>query len=305
MPARPPVIDRLIDLHMHTTASDGRLAPAELVARASAARLTTISVTDHDTVAAIAEVTAAAEASSIRVVPGIEITAVDHGRDVHLLGYFFDPHSDGLAAFLVHQRALRVSRVREIAARLDALDMSIDVESLLLAAATRPGSSIGRPQIARELVHAGHVPSVQDAFELWLGGGRPAFVPRTGPSPADVVQTIHDAGGVASFAHPGVTRRDDLVAPLADRGLDAIEAYHSDHTAEDTIAYQRMAARLGMLVRGGSDFHGEDPASIHASAGRPGRPHRATFGVVTLPQRDFDALQARSSAYAGGGTARR
>lgn len=292
---------------MHTTASDGRLSPAELVTRAAAARLTTISVTDHDTVAAIAEVTAAAEASGMRVVPGIEITAVDQSRDVHMLGYFFDPHNDGLAAFLVNQRALRVSRVREISARLDALDMAIDVESLLMAAATRPGSSIGRPQIARALVHAGHVPSVQDAFELWLGGGRPAFVPRTGPSPADVVEIIHDAGGVASFAHPGVTRRDDLVAPLVDRGLDAIEAYHSDHTVEDTAAYQRMAARLGILVSGGSDFHGEDPAAIHAAtgvSGRPGRPPRAAFGIVTLPQRAFDALQARSSAYAGGGTAR-
>jgi len=287
---------------MHTTASDGRLTPAELVARVSAAKLTTISVTDHDTVAAIGEVTAAAQPLGIRVIPGIEITAVDQGRDVHMLGYFFKPAHEGLAAFLVNQRSLRVARVREIAARLAALNMVIDVESLLRTAATRPGSSVGRPQIARELVRAGLVASVQDAFELWLATGRPAFVPRTGPSPADVVTTIHDAGGVASFAHPGVTRRDDLVAPLAEMGLDAIEVYHSDHSAEDITTYKRMAVRLGILVSGGSDFHGEDPAFARVTAGKPGgRTHRSTLGVVSLPHPDFHALELKASAYAGSG----
>jgi 3',5'-nucleoside bisphosphate phosphatase len=276
----------LIDLHMHTTASDGRLTPAELVARAAAARLSTISVTDHDTVAAIGDVTAAADASGIRVVPGIEITAVDQGRDVHVLGYFFDPQHQGLAAFLVNQRQLRVERVREIAARLAALNMHVDVEHLLMTAAARPGSSIGRPQIARELVRAGLARSVQDAFDLWLASGRPAFVPRTGPSPADVVRVVHDAGGIASMAHPGVTKRDDLIAPLVDSGLDAIEVYHSDHTPEDTTTYRRTAARLGILVSGGSDFHGEDST-------KPERAHRAILGAVVLPETDFAALERR------------
>lgn len=278
---------------MHTTASDGRLTPAELVARVSAARLTTISVTDHDTVAAIGEVTASAKASGIRVIPGIEITAVDQGRDVHILGYFFDPQHQGLAAFLVNQRSLRVSRVREIAARLSSLNMFIDVDNLLMTAATRPGSSVGRPQIARELVRAGHVASVQDAFDMWLASGRPAFVPRTGPSPADVVRTIHDAGGIASFAHPGVTKRDDLLAPLADAGLDAIEVYHSDHTPEDTAAYKRTAVRLGILVSGGSDFHGED-------SNKPERVHRAMLGAIVLPSSDFTALESRAKNAAAG-----
>lgn len=273
---------------MHTTASDGRLTPAELVARVAAARLTTISVTDHDTVAAIAEVTTHARASGIRVVAGIEITSVDQGRDVHMLGYFFDPSNESLAEFLVNQRALRVSRVREIAARLNAANMFIDVEALLMTAATRPGSSVGRPQIARELVRAGHVPSVQDAFDMWLATGRPAFVPRTGPSPADVIKVIHDAGGVASMAHPGVTKRDDLIASLVDAGLDAIEVYHSDHTAEDTTTYRRTAARFGILVSGGSDFHGEN-------SNKPERAQRAILGAVALPNDDFVRLESRAS----------
>jgi len=278
----------LIDLHMHTTASDGRLTAAALIARAAKAHLTTIAVTDHDTVASIAEATALGKKVGIRVVPGIEITAVDRGRDVHVLGYFFDPDDDDLLAFLISQRALRVTRVREIAARLADLNMFIDIDNVLMEAATRPGSSVGRPQIARELMRAGYLSSVQDAFDLWLASGQPAYVPRTGPSPADVVKAIHDAHGIASFAHPGVTERDDLVAPLAEIGLDAIEAYHSDHTPEDTAAYRRMAARLGILITGGSDFHGENPDE-------PMRAQRSVLGAVVLPKEDFAALESRVS----------
>lgn len=279
---------------MHTTASDGRLTPVELVARAAAAGLTTISVTDHDTVAALDEVTAAAAPSGIRVLPGIEITAIDDGRDVHMLGYLFDQHSPPLAELLVNQRALRVSRVREIAARLAALNIFVDVEKVLHSAAARPGASVGRPQLAREMVRAGHVESVQQAFDLWLAGGRPAFVPRSGPSPAAVVDTIHAAGGVASMAHPGVTRRDELIAPLIDRGLDAIEVYHSDHSPEDVTVYRGMAIRFNALVSGGSDFHGEDPPFATARRSKPARPHRATFGVITLPPEALAALEERA-----------
>src|SRR5688572_10169633 len=270
---------------MHTTASDGRLTPVALVDRAAAAGLKTISVTDHDTIAAFVEVKVAAEQKGIRVIPGIEITAIDHGRDVHMLGYFFDPGSAPLAALLMSQRALRVMRVREIANTLAQLNMPIDVESVLLAAAARPGSSIGRPQIAREMVRAGHVLTVQEAFDKWLATGRPGYVPRTGPIPAEVLETIHHAGGLASLAHPGVTKRDELIAPLVHCGLDAIEVYHSDHTPDDVVVYRALAIRLNVLITGGSDFHGDD--------GKPERAHRAIFGAVTLPEADLAALEKR------------
>ena len=289
----------MIDLHLHTTASDGRLSPAELVARAAAAGLTTISVTDHDTVAAIAEVTTVAKGVNIRVVTGIEITAVDDGRDVHMLGYFFDPTSAPLAGVLEQQRALRVARVREIGARLAALGMVVDVESVLLAAAVRPGSSVGRPQVARELMRAGYVASVQDAFDKWLATGRPAFIPRTGPSPAAIVDTIHDAGGVASMAHPGVTKRDELIAPLAGSGMDAIEVYHSDHSPEDQHHYQVMAHRYGLLISGGSDFHGDDldvPGLPAVALAKAGRAKRGILGVVALPAPAFAALERKVSS---------
>jgi len=273
---------------MHTTASDGRLTPAELVVRAQAAGLTTISVTDHDTVASVAEVTALAGAAGIRVVPGIEITAVEDGRDVHVLGYFVDAQSERLSAFLVKQRELRVSRAADITARLAAANIAVDAEALLRSAAARPGSSIGRPQIARAMVRAGHVGSVQEAFDEWLAIGRPAFVPRSGPSVAAVIEIVHDARGVASFAHPGVTRRDALIGPLAERGLDAIEVYHSDHAPDQVALYRQMATRLGVLVTGGSDFHGDDT--------KPQRAHRAVFGRVALPAEDFARLERRAGS---------
>ena len=255
------------------------LSPAQLVARARAAGLTTISITDHDTVAAIAEVTELAGAMGIRVIPGIEITAVDDGRDVHMLGYFFDPGSAMLAALLERQRALRVARVREIGERLAALRMPINVESVLLTAAAKPGSSVGRPQVARELLRTGYVASVQEAFDLWLATGRPGFIPRTGPSPASVVGALHEAGGIASMAHPGVTNRDELIRPLIDDGMDAIEVYHSDHTPETEQAYLRIAQRYGVPVSGGSDFHGDES-------------RRNTLGIVSLPAEALAALES-------------
>jgi predicted metal-dependent phosphoesterase TrpH len=287
----------LIDLHLHTTASDGRLSPAQLVARVAAAGITTMSVTDHDTVAGLAEVAAEAAPRGIRLVPGIEITSVAEGRDVHMLGYFFDVANAPLLAFLEGQRALRVSRMREIGARLAVLGMPIDVEALVTAAATRPGSSVGRPQIARALVAAGHVSSVQEAFERWLAAGLPAFVPRTGPSPATVVDVVHAAGGVVSFAHPGVTKRDELIRPLADHGLDAIEVYHSDHKPEDVQEYRGLAQRLGLQVSGGSDFHGDPSTQLRAGPSasprtRPSsRTDRNSLGVVSLPPDAFAALE--------------
>ena len=294
----------MIDLHLHTTASDGRLSPAQLVTRVAAAGITIMSVTDHDTVAALAEVGAAAAARGIRLVPGIEITSVADGRDVHMLGYFCDSASAPLLTFLEGQRALRVSRVREIGARLARLGMPVDVEALVTTAATSPGSSVGRPQIARAMIGAGHVRTVQEAFDRWLGTGLPAFVPRTGPTPAAVIDVIHAAGGIASFAHPAVTKRDDLIRPLAEHGLDAIEVYHSDHTPGDEVDYRGQAVRFGLLVSGGSDFHGDPSTQPRAGAaagpsaslrtGPSPRARRNSLGVVSLPPAAFAALEDRA-----------
>jgi 3',5'-nucleoside bisphosphate phosphatase len=266
---------------MHTTASDGRLSPSALVARAGAVGLTTISVTDHDTVAALAEVRQHTAAAGMTLVPGIEVTSVYHKRDVHLLGYFFDESDLEFARFLTAQRLQRIERLRQIGAMLARLGKDIDVETLISNAARTPGASVGRPTIGRALVQLGHVTSLQDAFDRYLGSGRPAFVPRVGPSPADVIAAIHAAGGIASMAHPGLTNQPALVGPMAKAGLDAIEAYHNDHTSEMRDEALALAKRFNLLVSGGSDYHGDD--------------ERRPIGVIRLPPADFEALVARAN----------
>jgi 3',5'-nucleoside bisphosphate phosphatase len=273
----------VIDLHLHTTASDGTLSPGALVSRAAEAGLTTISVTDHDTTAGLDAAHRACVARGMTFVTGIEITAIEDGRDVHVLGYFFDPSSPSLAKFLAAQRADRLRRVREMGGRLGELGCPIDVDSLLAAASLQDGRSIGRPALADALVAAGHARSRDDAFARLLGAGKPAFVPRAGLSAADVVTTIHEAGGIASLAHPGIIRMDGLVPPLASAGLDAVEVRHSDHPPGVEAHYREMARRHGLLVSGGSDYHGEN---VHRSV---------QLGAVTLDAADFDALRRRAS----------
>lgn len=267
---------------MHTTASDGRCTPAELVARVQAAGLETFAVTDHDTVAALPEARQLAGGHGLALVPGIEITAVCDARDVHVLGYWCDEHDADLLAFLVEQRARRVARVERIAHALARAGAPIDVTPLLDDAAARPGAAVGRPGLARALVQAGHAASVQDAFDRLLAEGRPAYVPRSGVAPEEVFAIVHRAGGVASLAHPGVTRRDDRLERWARGGADALEAFHSDHGADDEARYLDAAAQLGLAVSGGSDFHGDDPASSRST--------RRALGGVTLPTAHFARL---------------
>jgi predicted metal-dependent phosphoesterase TrpH len=269
----------LIDLHLHTTASDGRCTPAELVRLARAASLTVIAATDHDTTAAVGDVGRSAALEGIEAIAGIEVTAVEDGRDVHVLGYFIDPDRAELQQFLAAQRAHRLARVREIAARLDALGMPVDIETVLADATRDPSRSVGRPQIARAMIAGGYVTTVDEAFARWLGRECPAFVPRVGASPEVVIATIHEAGGLASLAHPGRTDIDERITSLRDAGLDALEAFHSDHDEAARERYARLARSLGLQVTGGSDFHG-DPA-------------RATCpGSTTLPAAHWRALLA-------------
>lgn len=273
----------MIDLHLHTTASDGTLTPAQLVARAAGANLSIISVTDHDTVAGYAEASATAARLGVTLIPGIEITAIEAGRDVHVLGYFFDPASAPLADFLRQQRANRLARVEQIGRRLRELGYPIDLDTLLAEATRSTGRSFGRPQVADALVCAGHVRDRDDAFDRLLAAGRPAFVSRCGESPEHVIGVIRAAGGIASLAHPGLLGMDALIPRLAGAGLSAIEVRHSEHTPEHERRYRDAAAAHRLATSGGSDYHGDQ-----------GR-RAAAFGVVTLPEEDFAQLRARAA----------
>jgi hypothetical protein len=257
------------------------------VARARDAGVTVLSVTDHDTVAGGDEADRACRDSGIAFVSGIEVTAIRDRVDVHILGYFIDRQSPALQAFLAGMRQQRIDRVREMVDRLARLGMTLDGDAILAPVLEDPRKSIGRPFIARALVASGHASDVADAFDRWLTPGRPAFVPRAGAPPAQVIARIHDAGGVASLAHPGLVGRDDWIPDLAASGLDAVEAYHSKHDDAATARYLALAASCDLAVSGGSDFHGDEEHG-------PSSP-----GAVSLPRDCFEQLEAVASRQRG------
>ena len=267
----------MIDLHMHTTASDGVLSPSALVERAFDVGIRILSVTDHDTMAGIEEASGAALARGMKFLPGIEITAVDKRKDIHMLAYFLENEEKRLAPFLARQRSDRVRRAREMSKKLSKLGVSINIDEKILRCEST-GEVVGRPDVANALLAAGHVASVQEAFDRFLGDDCPAYVPRKGISPAEVVRVVTQVGGVTALAHPGLLKQDSLIPNLARNGLDAIEVYHSDHDLSDEARYLRLSEEHGLAVSGGSDFHG----AHHRRA--------KCFGKIGLPRRRFSVL---------------
>jgi 3',5'-nucleoside bisphosphate phosphatase len=273
----------VIDLHMHTTASDGRCTPEALVQEAYARGIRTMSVTDHDTMAGVPQAAGAAARLGMTFVPGIEITSVHGGKDVHVLAYFLPDLTPELRALLAGQRRSRLARAAEIAERLAAAGAPIDVEALMEAGTALGGKSLARPQIAQALIAAGHVSTVAEAFERFLSEDGPAYVPHTGASPAHVVTLIAEAGGVSSLAHPGYTKKDEVIAPMVEAGLVAIEAYHSSHDEAAVAHYLEVARAFDLAVSGGSDYHGA------------GTRRAEFFGVTNLPVERYQVLCERSS----------
>ena len=272
----------LIDLHLHTTASDGRSSPDLLVREVVAAGITTFAVADHDTVAAVPIVRQLAQDARLGLISGVEITAVHNGRDVHMLGYFFDAESPSLLQFLEDSRSDRLRRARLMCEKLAACGVPVSFDELLQQAGPTSGKSIARPLVAKALLRAGHVATVQEAFDRFLAEGGPAYVARTGASPAEVVRLIADAGGITSLAHPGPLGRDELIEPLVAAGLAALECYHSEHDEATTERYLALARTYDLAVTGGSDFHGAGDRRADA------------FGRVGLPQDCFDRFAERA-----------
>ena len=277
----------MIDLHLHSTASDGALDPPALVGRVRDAGVRTLSLTDHDTMEGVPAAAAAAAELGLECIPGVEITSVLERRDCHILGYFLSAHPPGLARFFDSQRTGRLDRARAIAARLAKLGAPIDIEAVIRKARS-VRTVVTRPLIARAVVAAGHADSRKVVFDRWLSDGRPACVTRPGPSPADVVRRITAAGGVASLAHPGLLRRDDLIPHLARAGLGAIEAHHADHGRAERARYAALAERLGLAVSGGSDYHGDH----HRRAKQLGAVGPSPAELARLRQRLQEAARA-------------
>jgi len=250
----------LYDLHLHTTASDGKLAPRELVRAAKSSGLRAFAVTDHDTVEGIPEASEEAAALGIELVPGVEVSANFGEAPVHVLGLFIEYREPWLAKFFSEASSRRVERVHEMVRKLAGLGIEIDAEAVF---ARSTHGTVGRPHVAEELVARGVVRTMSEAFERYLGGNCPAYVGYEKVTLRDAVGLIRRAGGVASLAHPVLLADDSLIPRMVEDDLQAIEVFHKDHTPEKAAEYQALASSLGLLQTGGSDFHrsedGEPP----------------------------------------------
>ena len=249
-----------VDLHMHSTASDGSRTPADVVRAAAFAGLAAIALTDHDTVAGLAEAQVAGAELGVRIVNGVELSAVEGDAETHLLGLH-------LRDVLVIERELgalrdmRERRGQRIVEKLVALGVLVTFDDVLAQAS---GGAVGRPHVARALVADGWATDVRDAFDRYLGAGKPAYVAKDQLGMADAIAIIHSAGGLAVLAHPGGAGTRERLTALMALGLDGGEVRHPGHSPSDTARLSAVAAQLGLVISGGSDWHGaaEGPRTI-------------------------------------------
>ncbi|AOZ91542.1 PHP domain-containing protein [Paenibacillus crassostreae] len=247
------------DLHTHTQASDGMQPASVNVQLAKDKGLSAISITDHDTVAGIEEALVAGVEVGITVVPGIEISTRSGGKEIHVLGYYINYKDDMFLQRLVGLRETRQSRNSKIIEKLQNLGVNITMEEVImgLGRTLLPDESVGRPHIADVLVHKGYATDMRDAFDRYLAEGARAFVSEPRISPIDACVWIREAGGAPVLAHPGIYGDDILVREIIKSAAPAgIEVYHSDHEKEDETRYMAMAEEFGLIITGGSDFHG-------------------------------------------------
>lgn len=280
--------DDRVDLHAHTCVSDGTLTPTQLVERAAATGLAAIAVTDHDHVGGVKEAREAGARLGVEIVAGIEFSAVHPLGSLHLLGYFVDVDDGPFLARLDRLRAERHARARRMATRLQ--DAGVDVTLADIAAEVTGGeqASIGRPHVARALMRKGFVRDVVDAFDRYLGPGRPGYVPREPLAARDAIRIVHDAAGVASLAHPSTLAphaRETIVRDLARVGLDAVEVVHPKNDEALRAALLSWADELGLGTSGGSDYHGDNKPDIALGSGCDGN--------VLVTRATLDALAAR------------
>jgi predicted metal-dependent phosphoesterase TrpH len=267
------------DLHLHTTFSDGTYSPEELVGHAQRQGLDALALTDHDTVEGCARTAVACEQAGIEFIPGTELTAEVDGRELHLLGYFIDTAHPPLLVDMAKFQAVRQNRIREIVARINELGIPLDAGAVFALANCR---SPGRPHVGRALVEGGFCANMDEAFERFLKKNRPAWVPKFKISARDAIALIHQAGGLAVMAHPGLNNSDEIIPELVAAGLDGIECFHTKHTPAVSKRYVQLAREHHLLVTGGSDCHG-------MNKGKP------LIGTVKLPYENVQLLKKKAA----------
>ena len=273
------------DLHTHTHYSDGLLTPEALVERAVLAGLSHIAVTDHDTVEGLTETQAAAASRHIGFIPGIEISAVESSREVHILGYFFDPENGTLQEYANEVSNTRRNRISRIVERLSDLGIGLDYDAILERSG--PGT-IGRPHVAQALVEGNHVRTTADAFRMYLRNGGPAFVASKKISALDAIAMIAEAGGVSVLAHPGHWVADSTLMKLIRNGLRGIEVVHPSHDQQLERYYRELAQEFVLVQTGGSDYHG------------PRANQEDTIGRYFVGERELQRLERAGHEVRGG-----
>ena len=268
---------KFADLHLHTFFSDGTFTPEELVERASKLGFAAIALTDHDTVEGCERAATACAAAQMEFISGTELTAEHEDTEVHILAYFVDTQNQTLLTRIAGFQSVRQNRIREMVAALNKLGIPLKAESVFALANCK---SPGRPHVARALVKEKLIGNLDEAFERYLKKGRPAWVPKTKMSALEAVELIHQAGGLAVMAHPGLNRTDEIIPDLVAAGLDGIECFHTKHSTTMAERYLEIADKFHLLVTGGSDCHG-------FSKNRP------IIGTVKLPYEHVEKLKAK------------
>lgn len=269
------------DLHLHTYFSDGTFSPEEVVARAGRIGHAALALTDHDTVEGCERMAAACAAAHIEFVPGTELTAELDDIELHILAYFIDTQNQKFLDEIARFQLVRQNRIREMVARLNELNIPLQADAVFALANCR---APGRPHVARALVKAGLCGSLDEAFERYLKKNRPAWVPKAKMSALEAVELVHQAGGLAVMAHPGLNKSDEIIPDLVAAGLDGIECFHTKHSTATSEHYLEIADKYKLLVTGGSDCHGK-------SKGKP------LIGTIKLPYAHVAKLKAaRDSA---------
>lgn len=242
-----------VDLHIHSTTSDGVLTPSEVVRTALERRLWAIALTDHDSLGGVAEAQAAAAGADLELIPGIEVSTEGSWGDLHFLGYYVDPENSFLGSRLVRLQEARLERARKMVRKLARIGMVLDWDEVRALA---EGDSVGRLHIGRALFQRGYVTSVQEAFDRYIGHRGPAYVSRLRLPYSEVIEAIGRAGGVAVLAHPVQSAAVDLIPKLATLGLQGLEVYYPSHSPEEIEQLRELCCQYGLLATGGSDFHG-------------------------------------------------